>query len=64
MPHRAVILAALLLAGQPPQDPQVLKSGVEVDDPDRDGRPHRIQVKVDQRNTNVRNRASVAIPKR
>lgn len=38
--------------------------GVEVDEADRDGRSHRIQVKVDQRGTSVRNRASVVIPKR
>jgi VWFA-related protein len=38
--------------------------GVEVDDADRDGRPHLIQVKVSQGDSAVRNRASVVIPKR
>lgn len=37
--------------------------GVAVEDPDRDGRAHRIQVKVDQRGANVRSRATVVIPK-
>ena len=38
--------------------------GVEVDDADRDGRPHLIQVKVTAKDSLVRNRASVVIPKR
>ena len=38
--------------------------GVEPQDSDRDGKPHRIQVKVDARNSNVRSRASVVIPKK
>ena len=38
--------------------------GVEPQDSDRDGRVHRIQVKVDARNSNVRSRASVSIPKK
>jgi VWFA-related protein len=38
--------------------------GVEPQDSDRDGRVHRIQVKVDARNSHVRSRASVSIPKR
>ena len=36
----------------------------EPEDADRDGKPHRIQVKVDARNSNVRSRASVLIPKK
>jgi VWFA-related protein len=38
--------------------------GVEVSDADRDGRPHAIQVKVNAKDSAVRNRASVLIPKR
>lgn len=38
--------------------------GLEVEEADRDGRAHRIQVKVDQRGTAVRSRAAVTIPKR
>lgn len=38
--------------------------GVEVADADRDGKPHRIQVKVDARGSSVRSRASVVIPAR
>jgi hypothetical protein len=38
--------------------------GVEVEPADRDGRSHRIQVKVNQRGSLVRNRASVVIPKK
>lgn len=38
--------------------------GVEVDDADRDGRAHLIQVKVNAKDSAVRNRASVLIPKR
>jgi VWFA-related protein len=38
--------------------------GVEVDESDRDGRAHRIQVKVDQRGATVRSRAAFTIPKR
>lgn len=38
--------------------------GVEVDEADRDGRPHLIQVKVNAKDSAVRNRASVVIPKR
>jgi VWFA-related protein len=38
--------------------------GVEVDDADRNGEAHRIEVKVNQRGANVRNRAVVTIPKR
>ena len=36
--------------------------GVEVEQADRDGRPHLIQVKVNQGDSAVRNRASVVIP--
>jgi hypothetical protein len=38
--------------------------GVEVDDVDRDGRAHLIQLKVNAKDSAVRNRASVIIPKR
>ena len=38
--------------------------GVEVDEADRDGRAHLIQVKVNAKDSAVRNRASVLIPKR
>lgn len=38
--------------------------GVEPQDSDRDGRVHRIQVKADARNSSVRSRASVMIPKK
>lgn len=38
--------------------------GVEVDDVDRDGKAHLIQVKVNAKDSAVRNRASVIIPKR
>ncbi|HJR61883.1 MAG TPA: VWA domain-containing protein [Vicinamibacterales bacterium] len=38
--------------------------GVEVQEADRDGQSHRIQVKVDARGANVRSRASFVIPKR
>ena len=38
--------------------------GVEVDDADRDGRPHLIQVKANAKDSAIRNRASVVIPKR
>ena len=38
--------------------------GVEVDEADRDGRAHLIQVKVNAKDSTVRNRASVLIPKR
>ena len=38
--------------------------GVEVQDSDRDGESHRIQVKVDARGASVRSRASFVIPKR
>lgn len=38
--------------------------GVEPQDADRDGRVHRIQVKADARNSSVRSRASVVIPKK
>ena len=38
--------------------------GVQVEEADRDGRPHLIQVKVNQKDSSVRNRASVVIPKR
>ena len=38
--------------------------GVEVDDVDRDGKAHLIQVKVNAKNSEIRNRASVIIPKR
>lgn len=38
--------------------------GVEVQDSDRDGESHRIQVKVDARGSTVRSRASFVIPKR
>ena len=38
--------------------------GVEVEEADRDGRPHLIQVKVSQGDSAVRNRASVVIPRR
>jgi VWFA-related protein len=38
--------------------------GVEVEDADRDGRSHRIQVKVSQRGSQVRNRASVVVPRK
>jgi VWFA-related protein len=38
--------------------------GVEVEEADRDGRAHRIQVKVDQRGAAVRSRAAFTIPKR
>lgn len=38
--------------------------GVEVADADRDGKSHRIQVKVDSRGSSVRSRASVVIPAR
>jgi len=38
--------------------------GLEVQDADRDGESHRIQVKVDARGANVRSRASFVIPKR
>jgi VWFA-related protein len=38
--------------------------GVEVEDADRTGQPQRIEVKVNQRGANVRNRAMVTIPKR
>lgn len=38
--------------------------GVEVEDADRDGKTHRIQVKVSARGATVRSRASVVIPKR
>jgi VWFA-related protein len=38
--------------------------GVEIDDADRDGRPHLIQVKANAKDSYVRNRASVVIPKR
>jgi VWFA-related protein len=37
--------------------------GVEPQDADRDGRPHAIKVKVKQRGSQVRNRATVVIPK-
>jgi hypothetical protein len=36
---------------------------VEPQDADRDGRPHAIKVKVKQRGSQVRNRATVVIPK-
>ena len=38
--------------------------GVEVQDTDRDGRHHLIQVKANQKDSSVRNRASVLIPRR
>lgn len=38
--------------------------GVEVQDADRDGESHRIQVKVDARGANVRSRPTFVIPKR
>ena len=38
--------------------------GVEVDEADRNGEAHRIEVKVNQRGANVRNRAVVTIPRR
>jgi len=38
--------------------------GVQVEDADRDGRSHRIELKVNQRGSSVRNRATVVIPKR
>ena len=38
--------------------------GVQVEDADRNGEAHRIEVKVNQRGANVRNRASVVIPKK
>jgi VWFA-related protein len=38
--------------------------GVQVEEADRDGRPHLIQVKANQKDTSVRNRASVVISKR
>lgn len=38
--------------------------GVEVQDADRDGKTHRIQVKVDAKNSSVRNRATFVIPKK
>ena len=38
--------------------------GVQVEEADRDGRPHLIQVKVNQKDSSVRNRASVVIPRR
>jgi VWFA-related protein len=38
--------------------------GLEVEEGDRDGRTHRIQVKVDSRGASVRSRASFVIPKR
>jgi len=38
--------------------------GVQVEDADRNGEAHRIEVKVSQRGANVRNRASVVIPKK
>ena len=38
--------------------------GVEVDEGDRDGRAHLIQLKVNAKDSAVRNRASVIIPKR
>jgi VWFA-related protein len=38
--------------------------GVEVQDADRDGKTHRIQVKVDQKNSSVRSRATFVIPKK
>lgn len=37
--------------------------GVEPDDRDRDGRPHRLGVKVAQRNVQVRNRQLVVVPR-
>jgi VWFA-related protein len=37
--------------------------GVEVEDADRTGRPQRIEVKVNQRGADVRNRAMVVVPK-
>ena len=38
--------------------------GVQVEEADRDGRPHLIQVKANQKDSSVRNRASVVIPRR
>lgn len=38
--------------------------GVQVEDADRNGQSHRIEVKVNQRGADVRNRASVVIPKK
>jgi VWFA-related protein len=38
--------------------------GVQVEDADRNGEAHRIEVKVNQRGANVRNRPSVVIPKK
>ena len=37
--------------------------GVEPEDRDRDGRAHRIQVKVKQQGTTVRSRQLVVVPK-
>lgn len=38
--------------------------GVEVDEGDRNGQAHRIELKVNQRGASVRNRAMVTIPRR
>jgi VWFA-related protein len=38
--------------------------GVEVQDADRDGKTHRIQVKVDHKNSSVRSRPTFVIPKK
>lgn len=38
--------------------------GVQIEDTDRNGEAHRIEVKVNQRGASVRNRATVTIPKR
>ncbi len=38
--------------------------GVQVEEADRDGRPHLIQVKANQKDSSVRSRASVVIPRR